>query len=83
MHLTTKQEALLKRLMSEGRYSSASAAISAGLELLEQELTWKADARQRIAEGLEDLKAGRVADGEKALQDILDKLDRRQRGKRA
>jgi predicted transcriptional regulator len=44
-----------------------------------------ADARRKVAEGLADLKAGRVVDSEKAVADILKRLrtrrDRRRRGR--
>ena len=83
MRLTPEQEELVKRLVFEGHYPTASEAIRDGLRLLEQELAWKADARKKIQEGLDDLKAGRVVDGEKAVEEILDKLHRRKRRKGA
>jgi len=83
VRLTPEQEDLVKRLVSEGHYATAGEAIHASLALLEQELAWKADARRKIQEGLEDLKAGRVVDGEKAIEEILAKLRRRKRRKRA
>lgn len=83
MRLTPEQEELVKRLVLEGHYATASEAIHAGLALLEQELAWKADARRKIQEGLDDLKAGRVVDGEKAIEEILAKLHRRKNRKRA
>ena len=75
MRLTPEQEALVKRLVFEGRFATADEAIHAGLQLLEQELAWKADARKKIQEGLDDLKAGRVVDGEKAIEEIRKKLE--------
>lgn len=83
MRLTPEQQELVKRLVFEGHYPTASEAIQASLRLLEQELAWKADARKKIQEGLDDLKAGRVVDGEKAIQEILDDLDRRRDKKTA
>jgi antitoxin ParD1/3/4 len=83
VRLTPEQEELVKRLVFEGRYATASEAIHAGLQLLEQELAWKADARKKIQEGLDDLKAGRVVDGEKAIEQIRKKLRRKYGKKRA
>ena len=83
MRLTPEQDELVKRLVFEGAYPTASEAIRDGLRLLEQELAWKADARKKIQEGLDDLKAGRVVDGEKAVEEIRKKLKRKYGKKRA
>ena len=83
MRLTTQQEALVSRLVAEGHYLTASEVIRDGLRLLEQELAWKSDVRRKIAEGLEDVKAGRVVDGEKAIEEILEDLREDQGPKRA
>lgn len=77
MQLTPEQAKLLERLVAEGRYSTPAEAIHAGLKLLTQELAWKADARRKIQEGLDDLKAGRVVDGDKAMEEILAEVGRR------
>lgn len=77
MRLTEQQEQLIQRLVAEGHYLTASEVVREGLRLLEHELAWKADVRRKIAEGMEDLKAGRVVDGEKAVKEILDDLKRR------
>ena len=82
MRLSPEQKELVERLVLEGRYASAGDAIHAGLKLLELELAWKADARKKIQEGLDDLKAGRVVDGDKAMEEILDELGRRKRRNR-
>ena len=77
MRLTPKEQEFVQRLVSEGRYASADAALRAAFRLLEQEEAWKEDARRKIQEGLEDLKAGRVVDGDQAMKEILAELDRR------
>ncbi|NOT31716.1 MAG: type II toxin-antitoxin system ParD family antitoxin [Planctomycetes bacterium] len=79
VRLTAQQEELLRRLVSEGHYLSVGEALQAGLRLIEQDLAWKADARRKLEEGLEDVRACRVVDGEQAIQEILDDLDRRER----
>lgn len=83
MQLTPEQAELLARLVTEGRYSTPTEAIHAGLKLLAQDLAWKADARRKIQEGLEDLEAGRVVDGEKVVEEIRRKLKRKYGKKRA
>lgn len=82
MRLTREQEELVQRLVSAGEYATADEVIRDGLRLLEQELAWKADCRQKIAEGLEDVKAGRVVDGEKAIAEIRRKIDERAKKRR-
>ena len=74
MRLTPKEQEFVQRLVSEGRYASAEAALRAAFRLLEQEEAWKEDARRKIEEGLEDLKAGRVVNGEKAMREIREEL---------
>jgi len=74
VRLTPKEQEFVQRLVSEGRYASAEAALRAAFRLLEQEEAWKEDARRKIEEGLEDLKAGRVVNGEKAMREIREEL---------
>ena len=82
MRLTPQQEALVQRLVAEGGYLTASEVIRDGLRLLEQELAWKSDCRRKIAEGMDDLKAGRVVDGEKAIAEIRRQIDKRAKKRR-
>jgi antitoxin ParD1/3/4 len=79
VRLTPQEQELVQRLVSDGRYATADAAIHAALRLLEQEEAWKEDARRKIQEGLDDLKAGRVVDGDKAMEEILAELGRKHR----
>lgn len=82
VRLTPQQEAMVERLVAGGQYLTASEVVREGLRLLEQEL-WKRDARQKIAEGLEDLKAGRTVDGETAMAEIRRKLHEKHGPKKA
>jgi len=77
IHLTRELQALIKRKLATGRYGSASEVVREGLRLLADEDELKAEARRKVAEGLADLKAGRVLDGEEAVADILKHLRKR------
>ena len=84
VELTREQQELLRRIVVDGKYESAEAALAQALKLLELEAAWKADVRQKIQEGLDDVAAGRVVDGETAIEEILAELKRRShRRKRA
>ena len=82
MRLTPELKELVERLVREGHYASPSDAVHAGLKLLEEELAWKADASTKIQEGLDDLKHGRVVNGEKAIEEIRKSLKRKHGKKR-
>lgn len=71
----------MKRQVAEGRYLSEAEVIREGLRLLADEMEWKADARRKIATGMEQLRAGQVVDGEQAVEEVLKNL--RQRRPRA
>ncbi len=61
--LTETQDHLVQALVASGRYQNASEALRAGLRLLEQEEAQLAEIRQGLFEGLEQAKAGDLAEG--------------------
>lgn len=79
IHLTPELQALIRRKLATGRYSSASEVVREGLRLLAEDDEMKTQARRKVAEGLADLKAGRVFDGEEALAEILQQIRSRRR----
>lgn len=81
VRLTPEQEAFVKRQVAEGRYLSEAEVIREGLRLLADEMEWRAEARRKIAVGMEQLRAGQVVDGEQAVEAVLTNL--RQRRPRA
>ena len=80
IHLTRELQDFIDRKMATGRYGSASEVVREGLRLLAEEDDWKAHARRKVAEGLADLKSGRVLDGEDAVAEVLKRL-RKRRGR--
>jgi antitoxin ParD1/3/4 len=81
VRLTPRQEQFVKQQVAEGRYLSEAEVIREGLRLLADEMEWRANARRKIATGMEQLRAGQVVDGEKAVEEILENLLRRPRAK--
>jgi len=77
VRLTPQQEEFVKRQVAEGRYLSEAEVIREGLRLLADEMEWRADARRKIATGMEQLRAGQVVDGEQAVEEVLETLRRR------
>lgn len=58
--LTSKDDAFISQQIDEGEYGNASEVVRAGLRLLEQEQIKLEALRRAIAEGDNDLKAGRT-----------------------
>ncbi|MDP3550877.1 MAG: type II toxin-antitoxin system ParD family antitoxin [Novosphingobium sp.] len=72
--LTPELESLIHRKVSNGRYTSASEVVREALRLMEerdqvQELH-KASMREKIAAGMESLRAGQGSDGEAFMAKI-------------
>jgi len=78
--LTPEFEALIRRKLATGMYKNAAEVVREGLRLLAEEDDWKADVRRKIREGVKQLRAGQVVDGEKAVDEVVRSL-RRRRGK--
>ncbi len=77
VRLTPQQEDFVKRQVAEGRYLSEAEVIREGLRLLADEMEWRAEARRKIAIGMEQLRAGQVVDGEEAVEEVLENLRQR------
>ena len=77
VRLTPQQEEFVKRQVAEGRYLSEAEVIREGLRLLADEMKWRTEARRKVAVGIEQLRAGQVVDGEKAVDEVLASVRRR------
>jgi len=68
--LTEAQSELVDRLVATGRFQNASEALRAGLRLLERDETEFDETRERLRRGVEEARAGYLAEGsgEDALQ---------------
>ena len=66
--LSPEDQLRIDKLVAAGRFSDVSDAVHAGLEALEDDEAWRQYARERIARGIEDVKAGRVVPGEQVIE---------------
>lgn len=70
-----KFEAWVQERVDSGDYASHAEVIRAGLRLLKEDEAWRAEARRKITEGLADLRAGRVVDGDEVFARLRSELD--------
>ncbi|WP_417493769.1 type II toxin-antitoxin system ParD family antitoxin [Maricaulis sp.] len=61
--LTDAQSELVDRLVATGRFQNASEALRAGLRLLERDETEFDETRERLRRGVEEARAGYLAEG--------------------
>ena len=72
--LSPELEDLIRWRLETGMYKNAAEVVCEGLRLLTEEDAWKADVRRKIQEGVTQLSAGQVVDGEKAVDEIVQDL---------
>ena len=81
--LTPELEDLIRRKLATGMYKNAAEVVREGLRLLAEEDQWKADVRRKLREGVKQLRAGQVIDGERSVDDVVRRLRRRGKAKGA
>jgi putative addiction module CopG family antidote len=65
--LSPEDQKKAEDLVASGRFSNINDALHAGLDALDEDPDWQEYARDRIAAGLEDIKAGRTVPAEEVL----------------
>jgi len=75
VHLTPELKKLVEEEVASGQYASASEVIREGLRLLVEERRWRAEVRQKIAEGMAQARAGLMVDGEEAFERLRKRVD--------
>jgi len=77
--LTPELEAFIRRKLESGMYKNAAEVVREGLRLLAEQDELKADARHKIRTGMTQLRSGQIVEGEKAVDEVVQRLRRRRR----
>jgi antitoxin ParD1/3/4 len=82
--LTAEQEKFIAEQLAGGHYSSADDVIAQSFGMLRAQEEFirsnVAELREKIATGMEQIRRGKVVDGKTAIQNLREKLHRRQCG---
>lgn len=70
-------EAVVERLVKEGRYGSKSEVLRTGVRLVEEREAKLAELKALLQIGLDDIAAGRVHDAEEVFREIEDRRRKR------
>ncbi len=82
--LTAEQEQFIAEQLKSGHYQSAGDVIAQSLGMLRAQeefiRTNTAELREKLAVGIEQIRRSEVVDGKTAIQNLREKLHRRERG---
>ena len=82
--LTAEQEKFIAEQLIDGHYQSAGDVITQSLGMLRAQEEFirsnTAELREKIASGLGQIRRGETVDGKTAIQNLREKLHRRERG---
>ena len=82
--LTPEQEQFIAEQLKSGHFHSAADVVAQSLGMLRAQEEFirsnAAELREKIATGMEQIRHGEVVDGPEAIQNLREKLQRRERG---